>query len=87
MTNHEVIYGFRMGTKCSWPNLVKFVKRNLNCIRFYLTRARMEISMVITHEQWALTSFLSSDRLALILVSFSLIFLGLGIINYRLLIN
>jgi hypothetical protein len=51
-------------------NLVKFLKRNLNCIRFYLTRAKIEISKVITHEQWALTSFLSSDRLELILVNF-----------------
>jgi hypothetical protein len=47
MTHHEVIYGFRMGTKCSWRNLVKYLKRNLNCIRFYLTRAKIEISKVI----------------------------------------
>jgi hypothetical protein len=33
-------------------------KINLNCIRFYLTRAKMEISMVIAHEQRVLTSFL-----------------------------
>jgi hypothetical protein len=70
MTNHEVIYGIRMGTRCSWRNLVKFVKRNLNCIRFYLTRAKIEISKVITHGQWALISFLSSDSLELILVNF-----------------
>jgi hypothetical protein len=30
----------------------------------------MEISKVITHEQWVLTSFLSWDSLALILVNF-----------------
>jgi hypothetical protein len=58
MTNHEVIYDFRMGTKCSWRNLIKFQKINLNCIRFYLTRAKMEISKVITHEQRVLISFL-----------------------------
>jgi hypothetical protein len=51
MINDEVIYGFSMGTKCSLRNLVKFLERNLNCIRFYLTRAKMEISKVITHEQ------------------------------------
>jgi hypothetical protein len=73
MTNHEVIHGFRMGTKCSWRNLVKFLKRNLNCIRFYLTRAKMEISKVITHERWLLTSFLSLDNLALFLVNFFII--------------
>jgi hypothetical protein len=69
MTYHEVINGFRMSIKCSWLNLIMFLKRNLNCIRFYLTRAKMEISNVITHERWALTSFLSSDRLELILVN------------------
>jgi hypothetical protein len=58
MINHEVIYGFRMGTRCSWQNLVKFLKRNLNRIRFYLTRAKMEIYMVITLEQWVLANFL-----------------------------
>jgi hypothetical protein len=86
MTNHDVIYGFRMGTKHSWQNLFKFIKRNLNCIRFYLTRVKIEISKVITHEQWVLTSFLSWDSLALILVNFPK-FLGLGIINYGLIIN
>jgi hypothetical protein len=70
MTNNEVIYGFRMGTKCSWRNLVKFLKGNLNYIRFYLTRVKMKIFKVITHEQWVLTSFLSWDSLALILVNF-----------------
>jgi hypothetical protein len=58
MTNHEVIYGFRMGTKCSWRNLVKFKKINLNCIRFYSTRGKMEISKVITLEQRVVTNFL-----------------------------
>jgi hypothetical protein len=70
MTHREEIYGFRMGTKCSWQNLVKFLKRNLNYIRFYLTRAKMEISKVITHERWALTSFLRLGSLALIFVNF-----------------
>jgi hypothetical protein len=42
--------------------------------------------MVITHERWALTSFLSLDILALILVNFPY-FLGLGIVNYGLIIN
>jgi hypothetical protein len=70
MTHREVIYGFRMGTKCSWQNLVMFLKRNLNYIRFYLTRAKMEISKVITHERWALTSFLRLGSLAIILVNF-----------------
>jgi hypothetical protein len=64
MTNHEVIHGFRIGNRCSWRNLVKFLKRNLNCIRFYLIREKNGNSMVIAHEQWALTSFLSLDSLA-----------------------
>jgi hypothetical protein len=42
--------------------------------------------MVITHERWALTSFLCSDSLELILVKFPQI-LELGIINYGLIIN
>jgi hypothetical protein len=71
MTNHEVIYGFRINTKRSWRNLVMFLKRNLNCIRFYLTRAKMEISKVITHELGVLTSFLRLDSLEQILVQFS----------------
>jgi hypothetical protein len=70
MTNHEVIYGFRMGTRCSWRNLIKFLKRNLNCIRFYLTRAKLEISRVITHEQWALIRFLWLGSLELIFMNF-----------------
>jgi hypothetical protein len=65
MTNNEVMYGFRMGTKCPWRNLVKFRKINLNCIRFYLTKAKMEISKVITHEQRVLTSFPRLDSLLL----------------------
>jgi hypothetical protein len=86
MTNHGVIYGISMGTKCSWRNLVKFLKGNLNCISFYITRAKLEFSKVISHEQWVLTSFLSWASLALILVNFPK-FLGLGIINYGLIIN
>jgi hypothetical protein len=46
---------------------LSFEKINLNCIRFYLTMAKMEISKVITYEQWVPTSFLSLDNLALIL--------------------
>jgi hypothetical protein len=46
----------------------------------------MEISKVITHERWVLTSFLRWGSLALILVNFPQ-FLGLGIINYGLIIN
>jgi hypothetical protein len=42
--------------------------------------------MAFTHEQWALTNFLSLDSLALILVNFPS-FLGLGKINYGLIIN
>jgi hypothetical protein len=71
MTHHEVIYDFRMGTRCSRRNLIKFLKRNLNCIRFYLTRAKLEICRVITHEQWTLISFLRLGSLELILVKFS----------------
>jgi hypothetical protein len=63
-----------------------FFKRNLNCIRLYLDKGKNENFMVFTHEQWALTSFLSLYRLALILVNFHN-FLGLGIINCRLIIN
>jgi hypothetical protein len=63
-----------------------FFKRNLNCIRVYLDRGKNGNSMAFTHEQWALTSFLSLDSLALILVNFH-IFGGLGIINYGLIIN
>jgi hypothetical protein len=37
---------------------------------FYLTWAKMEISKVITHERWVLTSFLRWGSLALILVNF-----------------
>jgi hypothetical protein len=83
MTNHEVSLSFRINTKCSWRKLIKFLNRNLNCIRFYLTRAKMEISMVITHEQWVLRSFLSPESLELILVTFARI-LELWIMNYEL---
>jgi hypothetical protein len=50
---------------------LSFKKINLNCIRFYLTRAKMEISKVITHEQWVLTRFLRWSSLEQILVQFS----------------
>jgi hypothetical protein len=46
------------------------LKRNLNCIRFRLTRAKIEISKVITHEQCILTRFLRWVILELILVNF-----------------
>jgi hypothetical protein len=48
-----------------------FLKRNLICIRFYLTRAKMENSMGITHEQGILTKVLRLDNLKLILGKFS----------------
>jgi hypothetical protein len=75
MTNHEVIYDFSMGTKCSWRNLVKFLKRNLNCIRFYLTRAKIEISKVITHEQKCSNKFSKVGQLG---TNFSSIFMNFG---------
>jgi hypothetical protein len=65
---------------------LSFQKGKLNCISFYLTRAKLEFSMAITHERWALTSFLSCASLALISVNFPQ-FLGLGLINYGLIIN
>jgi hypothetical protein len=71
MTNHEVILSFRINTKCSWRNLVKFFKRNLNYIRLLLNNAKNGISMVITQEQVVITSFLILNRLELILVKFS----------------
>jgi hypothetical protein len=86
MTNHETIYCFRISTKRSWRNLVKLANRNLNCIRFYLTRAKNGISMVITHEQWLLASFLRLYILELKLVQFSWI-LELWIIIYELITN
>jgi hypothetical protein len=49
---------------------LSFHKGKLNCIGFYLTRAKLEFSMAITHERWVLTSFLSWASLALILVNF-----------------
>jgi hypothetical protein len=49
---------------------LSFKKRNLNCIRFYLIRAKIEISKVITHERWVLTCFLRWGSLELILVKF-----------------
>jgi hypothetical protein len=75
MTNHEVIYSFSMDTKCSWRNLVKFLKRNLNCIRFYLTRAKIEISKVITHEQKGSNKFSKVGQLR---SNFGSIFMNFG---------
>jgi hypothetical protein len=57
MTDHEMILCFRISTKCSWLNLVKFFKRNINYIRLYLNKGKIGISMVITHEQGFLKSF------------------------------
>jgi hypothetical protein len=86
MTNHEVFSYFRISTKCSWRNLVKFLKRNLICIRLHLNKGKNEISMVITHEQGVLTRVLRLNSLELILVPFSRI-LELSIINYELITN
>jgi hypothetical protein len=46
------------------------VHGELNCNSFYLTRAKQEFFIAITHEQRVLTSFLSWDSLVLILVNF-----------------
>jgi hypothetical protein len=70
MTNHEVILRFRLSTKCSWRNLVNFLKRNLNYVRLYINKGKSEISMVITHEQGVITCFLRLDIFELILVKF-----------------
>jgi hypothetical protein len=51
-----------------------------------LNKGKDGISMVITHEQWVLTSFLRLDNLELILVQISRI-LELWIIIYELEIN
>jgi hypothetical protein len=67
MTNHEVILSFRISTKCSWRNLVKFFKRNLNYIMLYLNKGIIGISLFITHEREVLTSFLVLGSLDLIL--------------------
>jgi hypothetical protein len=70
MTNHEVTLCFRISTKCSWRNLVKLFKRNLNYIRLYLNKGKSGISMVIAHEQGILTSFSGLDSIEIILVKF-----------------
>jgi hypothetical protein len=44
MTSHEVILSFRISIKCSWRNLVKFFKRNLNYIRLYLNKGKSRTS-------------------------------------------
>jgi hypothetical protein len=71
MIDHEVFICFRISTKCSWGNLVKFFKRNHNYIRLYLNKGKNGISMVINHEQGVLTRVLRLDRLVLILVHLS----------------
>jgi hypothetical protein len=48
-----------------------FLKINLICIRLYLTMAKIENSMFITHEQGVLTKVLRLDSLKLILGKFS----------------
>jgi uncharacterized membrane protein len=49
---------------------LSFQKENLIAIIFYLTRAKLEFSIAIAHEQWVLTSFISCASLVLILVNF-----------------
>jgi hypothetical protein len=56
---------------CSCWILVKFFKGNLTYIRLYLNKGKNGISMVITHEQGILISFLSLGILELILGKFS----------------
>jgi hypothetical protein len=51
MTNHDVFLSFRISTKCSWRNLIKFIKRNLNYIRLHLNKGKNGVSIVIAHEQ------------------------------------
>jgi hypothetical protein len=53
-----------------------FSKGKLNCISFYLTRAKLEFSVAVTHEQRVLINFLSWTSLVLILVNF-LYFFGI----------
>jgi hypothetical protein len=65
-----MILCFSISTKCSWRNHVKFFERNLNYIRLHLNKGKNGISMVITHEQGVLTSFLRLDSLELILGKF-----------------
>jgi hypothetical protein len=70
MINHEMILSFGISTKCSWRNLVKFFKRNLNYIRLCLNKGKSGISMLITHEQVVVTCFLGLGSLELILGKF-----------------
>jgi hypothetical protein len=49
---------------------LSFQKENLIAIIFYLTRAKLEFSIAIAHEQRVLTSFISWASLVLILVNF-----------------
>jgi hypothetical protein len=71
MTNHEMILCFRISTKCSWRNLVKFFEKNLTYIRLHLNKGKNENFMVIAHEHGVPTSFLRLDSLEIILVKFS----------------
>jgi hypothetical protein len=70
MTNHEVILCFRINTKCSWRNLVKFFKGNLNYVRLSLNKGKSGISMVITDEQGVLKNSLGLGSLELIFKNF-----------------
>jgi hypothetical protein len=42
-----VIYGFRMGTRCSRRDPIMFPKGKLNCSSFYLIRAKLEFSIAM----------------------------------------
>jgi hypothetical protein len=54
--------------------LLSSFKRNLKYIRINLNKGKNGISMVITHEEEVLTSFLGFDSLEIILVKFSIKF-------------
>jgi hypothetical protein len=71
MTKHEVILSFRRSTNCSCCILAKILEGNLNYLRLHLNKGENGDSIVITHEQGLLTSFLRLDSLGLILVQIS----------------
>jgi hypothetical protein len=71
MTKLEVILSFRRSTNCSCIIIVKILKENLNYLRLHLNKGKNGNSIVITHEQGILTSFLRLDSLGLILVHIS----------------
>jgi hypothetical protein len=78
MTNHEVTYGFMMGTKCSLRNPLKFQKLNLNCIRFYLTRAKN--GNFQGHNSWTMGSNKFS-KVGQLRINFGPIFMNFGAID------